>query len=243
MTFWDWLWAWTRDAEALGWLRTVIAGVVGALIGGLFSLWGQARQARNQMALQKLQFESERESGDARWELDRRAAARIQSLEVARELFEHFTALQRSIQAAKPTLSEIVQTASWGPKWREIWTEESSLNLDVRARLIADEDTRQEVQRIVQYLDRASSVSLDTSACGFVRMRLREIVGHLTAEGIEFMGAYIRGDIHVTKRPTLRPLLDAGWIAYGEWEDNEIRRAESEEISAAAGSSEYPQEP
>ncbi len=126
---------------------------VWCLAGGLFTLRGQSRQATVRRDLQKRQFEAEAKATEERLESERLAAAHERSLVAARELFEGFTGLQRPVQAAKPTIGDIVSGASWRRNWREIWTENVSLDLDVRSRLVADASARRAMRRIVTLRD------------------------------------------------------------------------------------------
>ena len=47
MTFWDWLWAWTRDPVVWDWFRPALAALAGAIIGGAIAA-GQANAAASQ---------------------------------------------------------------------------------------------------------------------------------------------------------------------------------------------------
>ena len=236
---WDFFWAWTGDDVVWSWVRTASAALFGAVAGGAFTLLGQARQAKSQQALQTIQLDAEAERTNARWERDRLDSAHRDSLGAAHELFEGFTAVQRSIQAERASLGDIVSGASWGPKWKRIWTADVSLDLDVGARLIVDDVARGEVQRIVTLLDQVSDVTADSQNYGALNMGLQEAAGHLSAEAIEVIGAYLRRVNHKSDRGEFMTALEKARIKYGEWEDYEVER----QIAAAEAAGNEAEEP
>jgi hypothetical protein len=172
-----------HDDVVWAWVRTVFAALLGALIAGLFTLWGQSRQAK----VQRDSVESQRAE-------DRKNSAHAQSLEAAHDLFEGFTGVHRQVQHAKPTISDYVSGADWSPHWDGIWSEDVSLNLDVKASLIANPDARAQVKRIVGRLDQAKDVARESHYPTALSIGLREIAVQLTAEGIQVVGAYIRNE-------------------------------------------------
>lgn len=226
MTPWDWLWAWTGDDAAWDWFRTVLAALFGALVGGLFTLLGQRGQSEAQRQLQQKQFAADAAANQERWDHERKVEARTASLADARVLFEEFTALHRACQSAKPSLSESLRNASWEPKWKLIWTENQSLDMDVRARLITDPVIRSAVSELVRYMDSIPNLTKDGSPYPRrLGVGLREAALQLTAEGIEIVGAYIRNEPHVSERGILFDALRKTQAGYAEWEEFEEERA------------------
>ena len=218
VTFWDWLWAWTRDPVVWDWVRTTGAALLGALIGGLFTLWGQRQSAAQQVARE--------DAASKRHRLD---ALRDQSRDDAKTLFVAFTELHREIQTAPLTIGQHMNGQLWAPEWGKLWTRNRSLDLDVRARLLTDPDTRIKVQALVGYLDSASDFA-DGGDGGFpspLSTNLHYMVSQLSAEGVELMGAYLRGEEHVTTRQPMWDDLARATMAYAEWEDYEIARMEA----------------
>jgi len=211
MNIWDWLWAWGRDDAVWTWVRTVFAALLGALIGGLFTLWGQSRQAK----VQRDTLETQRVE-------DRKNSAHAQSLVAAHDLFEGFTDAHRQVQHAKPTIGDYATGADWSPHWNGIWTEDVSLDLDVKASLIADPDARAQVKRIVDLLDQAKNVARESHYPTALKIGLREIVGQLTAESIDVLGAYIRNEPHDSKRAAMFEALDTSVANYDKWEEHQI---------------------
>jgi hypothetical protein len=209
-----------------------MAALVGATIGGLFTAWGQARQFRAQSEFQRDQSESSNAAALAQWTREQDASDRAESLDVARELFEKFTELHRAVQRDKPTFSEILQETGWGPKWETIWNPEVSLDIDVRARLISDERTRQTVQRLVELLDSVDSLTSDSGYPTAVIVRLQHAAGQLTAEGIEVMGAYIRHQPHESERGVMLESLEKARERFDSWHESMaeegIARSEAE---------------
>ncbi|MGW9114779.1 hypothetical protein [Microbacterium sp. NPDC055683] len=222
MNLWDWLWAWTRDPEVWEWLRPTGAALLGALVGGLFTLWGQ-RQSAAQVA------DRETKAADrVRYE-----TLRDQSREEAHKLFTGFTELHRDIQDSPWTFSQIANGRHWASHWREIWTKDRSLDLDVRARLLTDAETRRQVQKLVWYLDSAEN-NADGPFAQYGEFRspldtnLRYMVEQLSAEGIELLGAYLRGERYETTREVMWRDLAAAETAYIEWEADHFARMEAQ---------------
>lgn len=219
MTWWDWLWAWSRDAAVWNSLRPAFAALIGALVGGLFTLWGQRRASIAQVT---------RDENAALREEDIRR--RDQARADARALFEDYTELHREIQEAPASLGQQAGLSSWHKEWRAIWTRERSLVLDVRARLVPDDATRQLVQEVVQLLDLAGTVSGGFEAAGnpvALSTPLRYVVSQLSAEGIEVMGAYLRGATHATTRQQMWDDLRRARSDLADWEQREVDRAEA----------------
>lgn len=216
----------------MDWFRTVLAAFLGAMVGGLFTLWGQQAQSKAARVLQTSQFEADTAADEKRWEHERKVDARAGSLADARQLFEEFTILHRACQTAKPSINESIKQASWGPKWKLIWTEDQSLDMDVRARLITDPAIRDAVTELVRNMDSISNLTADDSHYpNRLALRLRDAALHLTAEGVEILGAYIRNDPHESKRTDLLNALRKTRAGFGEWEqyveDRAIAAAEA----------------
>jgi sugar phosphate isomerase/epimerase len=90
---------WMQDGEVWEWLRVVFAALLGAVVGGFFTLSGQKREAKAQ---------SKRE-------------ARAQSIADLRGLFESFVKLGQDIDDAPRTMGHILGRP-WRREWRLIWT-------------------------------------------------------------------------------------------------------------------------
>ncbi|UUT36392.1 hypothetical protein [Microbacterium elymi] len=95
---------WTQNEDISEWLRTVAAALLGALIGGFFTLAGQSRSAKHQSH----RDEKAREAAvaDARRE-DTKADVRA--------LFESFIDLERSISDAERTFGQMISQRALVP--------------------------------------------------------------------------------------------------------------------------------
>jgi hypothetical protein len=219
VTFWDWLWAWTRDPVVWEWFRPALAALAGAVVGGAFALWGQQQSAAGQN-------EREKEA----WLREQTAQRHERAREDARKLFEDFTDLHREIQE---TPSGVMRPprASFHDDWKRIWDRSRSLAMDVRARLIPDDDdnTRGKVQELVHFLDLADDIAAD--GWGGVPIKVAPTLEYLTlqvsAEGIEVLGAYLRGAPHATTRQQAWDELRQASVDYAHWEQREIQRHEA----------------
>ncbi|MEV7797472.1 hypothetical protein AB0O14_00130 [Microbacterium foliorum] len=217
MTFWDWLWAWTRDPVVWDWLRPAFAALAGALVGGGFTLWGQRQSAHVQ-----------RERDKDAWTREQVASSHERAREDARKLFEDFTDLHREIQES-PSGIRLPPRTRWETEWKKIWNRSRSLSLDVRARLIPDDVVRGQVQELVQFLGIASEVSGDSWEGNVVRVPtpLLSIVTQISAEGIDVMGAYLRGAPHASTRDAFWDEMRRTSRDYDQWVDGEIARNEA----------------
>ncbi|EYT59709.1 hypothetical protein [Microbacterium sp. UCD-TDU] len=230
---WDWnmLWWWVADDAVWEWLRPLGAALLGAIVGGSFALWGQIRAGREQAV---------RDTATA--DRARADALRDQSRAEAMQLFTDFTELHRDIRNTPSTFADWADSRHWVPKWRDLWTDDRSLDIEVRARLLTDEDTRAQVQTVVYYLDRAARYAATGPGTysphgGF---SIQYYVKHLADEGVAVVGAYLRGEPHATLREATWVNLRKVEAAYDEWEEYEVERAEQ---AAAAEAESDPERP
>jgi hypothetical protein len=156
--FWEWATAWTRDDSVWEWVRAGAAALIGAVIGGVFTLRGQRRAEITQEASQRREFEETRTAAAIASDRERLANAWDRSLENASELFEDFTALHRAVRDAPKKKADLIGGTVW-EQWDLIWDYEKALQFDVRTRLIADDPTRLTLQRIVWLLDRSDQLT------------------------------------------------------------------------------------
>lgn len=217
---WDWnvLWWWVADDAVWEWLRPLGAALLGAVIGGSFTLWGQARATREQAA---------RDAAAA--DRARTEVLRDHSREDAKVLFVAFTELHREIQSSVLTFAQHMNGQHWAADWGKIWTRSRSLDLDVRARLLTDPSIRARVQELVKYLDSAVDYA-DGGDGGFrspLTTNLHYMVSQLSAEGLEVVGAYLRGEGHSTTRQEMWDDLARADSMYREWEEYEVARMEA----------------
>jgi hypothetical protein len=127
------------------------------------------------------------------------------------------------------SLAQHVNGQHWAADWSKIWTRSRSLDLDVRARLLTDSSIRAEVQELVKYFDSAVDYA-DGGDGGFrspPNTNLHYMVSQLSAEGVEVMGAYLRGEGHSTTRQKMWDELARADSTYREWEAYEIARIDA----------------
>lgn len=215
---WNTLWWWSTDAAVWEWLRPLGAALFGAVVGGSFTLWGQTRAA------------SEQASRDAA-AADRKRAdeLRDQSRADAVRLFTDFTELHKDIRNTPSTFGDWVDGRHWVPKWREIWTDDRSLDIEVRARLLTDQDIRAQVQTLIYYLDRAARYT-DNGPGTYQpdgTFSIQFFVEHLADEGVAVMGAYLRGEAHTTLKEPVWVNLRKVEANFEAWEEYEIERAQA----------------
>ncbi|WP_336640080.1 hypothetical protein [Microbacterium sp. USHLN272] len=216
MTIWDWLWAWTRDNAVWDWLRPTLAALLGALVGGLFTLWGQ----RQSMSVQ-------RDRDEDAWERAQESARYQASREDAKHLFEDFVSLAREIQEKPLTWAQIQGKEGWSKDWRAMWTTTRSLGFDVRTRLLPDIDVRSALLELLDFLDNATNLSRED---GFpspgLNVGVRRIVEIVTSEGIDVMGGFLRGDPYKPVRASALEGLREAKKKYADWEDHMIKNSE-----------------
>ncbi|MCZ0710565.1 hypothetical protein OYT00_11190 [Microbacterium paraoxydans] len=217
MTFWDWLWAWTRDPIVWDWVRTTGAALIGALIGGLFTLGGQR---------QSMLIQSSRDK--AAWVRTQDASRYDRSREDARKLFEDFAMLAREIQNKGETWAQLQGDETWADDWKSIWTTNRSLAFDVRARLLPDPDVRSAILELLDFLDSAPNLSTDDGhPSPGLKVGVRTVVQLATAESIDVMSGFLRGDPYATTRAESLDVLRQASKLYSEWEDHMIASSDA----------------
>jgi len=123
------------------WVRTVLASLLGGLIAGSFTLLGQSRQAKTDRARLALELEANDHAANDRWERDRRAAARADSLDKAKDLFDRFVRLASDIRYSPHRKFYTPGGDTWEDEnWGGIWTPEVSNSIDVASRLLVDDE-------------------------------------------------------------------------------------------------------
>jgi hypothetical protein len=191
----------------------VAAAIAGGLIAGVFTVWGQGRQAKADRASQNLQFTE-----------DRKIAARAESIQTARDLFESFVKLDNAVRFAKQVRSE----SEWLlDLWPTIWTESTRTTIVTQSRLLVEDraNARESINQIVQYLLRADIIANEAGwNHANTNIPLRTIAQNLADEGISIMSAYIRDEEHSTTQGVFLGQLDQGWSDYLQWEQAEIVR-------------------
>jgi len=218
--------AFLQDGAFWSWFRTLFAALLGALVGGLFTLWGQARAARSQIAAQVMRDAVEEQRTTTAWERTQDAQARADSLDEARRLHRSFSALHGELQGNDLSVNEVIRGVDWQPRWRTIWTPERSLDLDITSDLIRDEAARAQVQRVLKLLDNARDISLDGWP-GATRYPLRTLALNLSALGTKIVAAYLRRDPPPEEYETTMAALEDNLKRFEEWQDDQVRRAEA----------------
>lgn len=169
---------------------------------------------------------SQRRRDEEAWDRAQTAERHASAREDARKLFEDFTILAREIQDAEESWPQILGRESWAKDWKKIWTLNRSLAFDVRARLLPVSEVREAVLELVNLLDAASDISAEEGhpAPG-LSVSIRRIVQIVTAEGIDVMSGYLRGDAYATTRSESLSTLRKAKTLYDDWEADEIERS------------------
>ena len=232
--FWEWATAWTRDPIVWDWIRTGLAALTGALIGGLFTLSGQRQARLAQEASQRREFEAAASAASIAAERERAARAWERSLETATDLFEQFTSLHRAIRDAPKSKAHMVGGTVWD-QWDLIWDGDKALQFDVGSRLIADDPTRLTLQRIVWLLDRSEQLTAGYNPEA-VTIPHPALALQLTIEAIEVVGSYIRLSPLSDSHKELIEALEKAWGDYVQHEEEmfDLRRSESAALQTAA---------
>jgi hypothetical protein len=226
------MWSWLGDGDVWEWIRTLAAGLGGALIGGLFSIFGQSAQAKLERAAQKEQFDFQRDAAVSQWEREKAAAARANSIENAMKLMSNFVTLRQEIEAAPIKKVEAkVGGMPWEEWWR-LWDAQSEREYDTMALLLTDDATRLAVRRLVSLISKAEYLTAGYNPEAIGR-NTKDLVLELSSTGIELMGSYIRDTELDTAHENMLAELDAAWLAYGEYEDWSLQQ--TIELARAAG--------
>lgn len=204
---------WTQDEAVWEWVRTVAAALLGAVIGGLFTLRGQTRAAKQQLDRDEKARQAALE--DARRE-DTKADARA--------LFESFIDLERAISDADRTFAQMIGEQAWYPTWKTIWTKERRRVIRAQAGLIPDRTTRESLTQVVYFLNRARDQSAEGNWPGAPDRNLYHLVQALASEGTEIVEAYLRRDPFVTRRIGFIDRLAQTDAEFDTWQREESER-------------------
>ncbi|WP_194397120.1 hypothetical protein [Microbacterium atlanticum] len=192
-----------RESHQMTWEALVagLAALIGAVVGGLFAIWAQAREARAQAARDR----------EAR-EHDRAEARRADGMADCRAILAEFIELRR--------LTPTIQNDSGA--WRRIWTSDRQDALHLRAGLIPDDRTRKAVSRLLEHIDRAPVFAKGSSDWPGAIWELGELVDLLLKKAVQIMNAYVRGDA-ISDELTDVSFFEGIADRHDEWFNAELR--------------------
>lgn len=189
---WEHLFDWVQDEAVWEWIRTVLAALFGAVLGGLFTLRGQTKAAEAQAARDEVA--RQHQLADAR---------RADTQDDARALFRAFVDLERDVLSAPVGSTSGGGRPSWSGVWQEIWTAERRSEFRVLAELIPEREPREQIGEIVRFLGLAIDYSGEGDNPGGSNFPLRSLARGLAAEGLGTMSAYLRHDAYTYQRDLL----------------------------------------
>ncbi len=187
---------WARDAKVWASILSFAIGLVGAVVGGWFTL-AAAKRARDQ------QIE------------DARRTAADQDV---RSLHAKFVELMSAVDQTPENFAVALGAVSWYPDWKAIWTRQLRTELRVSTDVIPDASAREALTAVIEHLNDARDHSRDGIWPGRPSRDLRRLVGMLAAEGVDILSAYRRGDKHITSRKDLLEKLTSEAKEYAAWE-------------------------
>lgn len=198
--WWEHLLDWVQDQRVWEWVRTVLAALLGALIGGIFLLRGQTKAAEAQATRDEIARQNQ--LADAR---------RKDTQDDARALFRAFVDLERDI-ADQPVSIRLKdeQRSTWIPIWQDIWTAERRSEFRVLGELIPEKEPREQIGTVVRFLNMAEEFSNESTDHWGTDLRLRHLVSGLAREGLATMSAYLRHDTYTFDRDSLWKPLEKG---------------------------------
>ena len=205
------------------------SALLGALIGGGFSLGGQFIAGRIQSRVQRAKEISDRALADAKWERDSEAQTRAALHDDVRDILEELTAVHRELEAAVPTFAEAMGKESWEKRWPAIWTDERSLKIGVMRELILDEDARDALKRVVKLLDQSPNITSPSYPGRVAGEELRVLGMKLASSGIGIVAPYLRNERYTTTDEEYWKPLETAASQYKEWEAEQERRASEDD--------------
>lgn len=206
---------WTADEDVWIWIRTAAAALIGALIGGLFSLRGQVRaekaQARRDEKAREQQMQDARRSA-----LDEKNMV----------LHARFTELLSTIDTSGETIQQMAGAAPWRDEWKAIWTYERRTAIRTEADFLTDPSIRQHVLDVIRFLNQAVDLSWEGAWPGAPSRNLKRVVGLLAAEGAESIATYLRREPLATRRSEFLATLQRENANYTKWEEAAVHASE-----------------
>jgi len=191
------LW-WTQNEG----IRVLVIGFVGAIVGGLFTYWGQSRERKAVLA-------------------DRR---RDQTAQDARALYQSFVRLLQDIEAAKFDFGHHLGKP-WRQEWRAIWTASRATSIRVQGELLPDAQVRNHIAETLRFLDNA--VDISSEGRFGTKVGLNRLVLALAADAIEVLGTYLRHDKFANPHAKLFKSLRKVLRDQTKWEAQEQEASEA----------------
>ena len=214
--WYDHLFDWVPDARVWEWVRTLLAALIGSVLGGFFTLRGQKRAEKAQAVRDTVARAEALQDG-------RRAA----TLADTRALFDSFVKLQREIQEAPRSIMNYARLSDWNDTWKDIWSPSLRQALRVQAELVPHDGIRNSVHWTIRYLHSARDYSWEGAPYpGKPNYPLPELVDMLAGEAVELLGAYLRDTPFTSRRSELWTNLAKAHAAYLAWEAVEVEHQE-----------------
>lgn len=204
---------------------TGAVALVGALVGGGFTIGAQMLSAWNQAKVEESRHTAERSMAEEQWVRDTGMRAREVLHPDVRDLLEEFTSVHRELEAAVPNFAQTMGRTSWLEEWSKVWTNERSLKLDVYRELILDEDSRNALKRVCALLDGASNIT-DEAFTGKPPARdLRTLGMNLSSSGIGIVALYLRNEPYLPKDEPHWAVFEQRLAKYSAWEEAGIEQS------------------
>lgn len=179
---------WLQAPVLWEWTRTAGAALLGAVVGGAFTIWAQALEARAQ----------------ARRDITSRAseaaeARRADVRDDARALFRAYIDLSEEISRSSST-DDGGGSAAWAEAWFRIYSQERRAAIRVLTGLIPDAEIREFLAKVNHYTFFAEDYSARGNKGSRFRYDHRNLVRFLTLDAIDAMASYLRGDRYESQR-------------------------------------------
>lgn len=190
------VWAFLYDDAFWDWFRPLAAALLGALVGGAFTILAQRAQGERDRIAQAERDKAVDERQAAMIAADRASRLRAETMRDVRGLVKIFASVHRVVQQY-----DGVQSVTKNPerhpvvvRWDdEIWSVDRSLHADILSLTILDETTRNDIRRCIRALDYAPEFT-GSGQPDPATFTLHRVAGQVTTAALELLGSHLRGE-------------------------------------------------
>lgn len=196
------------------WSPPLIAGIIGAVVGGSATVAAQIVAAK----FQADRFEQEWRRSDAE-------AGRASSLAASQALLDELVALRTDFQTQKPTLVEALRGEVWlKAHWSDLWSPQRKNRLDGLAAVITDAEARTAVLSLLEAVNSLPEIT-DETFPGRLARNPAYLSVTISGSLIGMVATYLRREPFASESEEAVAELAAYRDQYEAWVESEYERS------------------